>query len=179
MYHGDERLMKMLSETTGLEKLKEIREGFRSAVGVFERNAAPCATCKTPGACCLDEHFVNVRITRLEAVAIRDTIDELQDAKREEIVRKVNAAIERNDLKNDPNGTYACPLYDRRIGCLVHETAKPLPCIHHACYERKKDLPPDEILELAEIDVERLNFKVYGRWPLTQSLPVAIQKVSS
>ena len=39
---------------------------------------------------------------------------------------------------------------------LVHAEAKPLPCIHHACYENEKDLPPDELLAEHEGLVNRI-----------------------
>ena len=169
--------MKMLSETKGLTRLKGIRDEFRSAVGVYEQNAAACATCLTPGACCLDEHFVNVRISRLEAVAVRNVLADLPIDQREEVLLKIAATIQSYGLDTETDRTFACPLYDREVGCLVHQTAKPFPCMHHACYERKVELPPDELLDDAELCVERLNLHVYGRSLPLMPLPVAIQKV--
>ena len=157
--------------------LGTIRDEFRSAAGVYERMALACSNCSTPGACCLDEHFVNVRISRLEGVAICKALDELGDGRREEVLRRINDAIDGYGLSADADKTYACPLYDRTVGCLVHETTKPLPCINHACYERKEDLPPDDLLDDAELTVERLNRRVYGSAQALLPLPIAIQRV--
>jgi hypothetical protein len=167
----------MISETRALRMLGTIRNEFRSEVGVYERNALACKNCSTPGACCLDEHFVNVRITRLEGVAIRNELDKLGDELRDNVLSRVDQVVDRYELNSGVNRTYSCPLYDRKAGCLVHETAKPLPCIHHACYEKKDDLPPDDLLDKAESSVERLNQKVYGSAQVLLPLPIAIQKV--
>lgn len=135
--------------------MSAIREEFRHDISTrFEHRAKPCSTCNTP--CCLDEHFVNVRISRLEAAAIRKAVTTLSTEVREAVNERLS--------KIDPHAEfYACPLYQRGIGCLVHETAKPLPCIAHACYERKEDLPPDELLSEREIEIDALNRQVYGR----------------
>ena len=66
--------MKTISQTSALLHLTEIREDLREGVTGYEHRAKSCITCDTPGACCLDEHFVNVRISRLEAVAIGNVI---------------------------------------------------------------------------------------------------------
>jgi hypothetical protein len=149
--------MKPLSETTGIERLAKIRCEFRSEIAAkFEHRAKPCSTCKTPGVCCLDEHFVNVRVSRLEAAAMRNAVSRLDE--------KVRSSVSARLAKIQPDSEfYACPLYQPGVGCLVHETAKPLPCIAHACYERKEDLPPDELLSEREIEIDDLNRRVYGR----------------
>ena len=149
--------MRLVSESTGLEKLRKIRKDFRQEIAArFEHRAKPCSTCETPGACCLDEHFVNVRISRLEAAAIKNAVAGLDD--------ELRSAIDERLSKIDPAAEfYACPLYQKGVGCLVHETAKPLPCIAHACYERKEDLPPDDLLSEREIEIDALNRQVYGR----------------
>ena len=149
--------MRLISESTGLEKLRQIRRDFRQEIAVrFEHRAKPCSTCETPGACCLDEHFVNVRISRLESAAIKNALAGLDD--------ELRSAIDERLSRIDPDSDfYACPLYQKGIGCLVHETAKPLPCIAHACYERKEDLPPDELLAERETEIDALNRQVYGR----------------
>jgi len=173
--------MKRLSETVALEKLRGLRERFRDGIlSEYEHNAAPCSTCSTPGACCLDAHFVNVRISRLEAVAIRRAIDDLPAGKRDEVDRKINDSIATFKLDEYGNRrkTFACPLFDRETGCLVHESGKPLPCIHHACYESEEDLPPDEVLDESELNVERLNRRVYGRSLPLLPLPVAVRNAS-
>lgn len=152
--------VKVIYEQKGIEKLSAIREVFRQDITTrFEHRAKPCSTCMTP--CCLDEHFVNVRISRLEAAAIRKAIATLD--------RGLRSAIDERLSKIDPHAEfYACPLYQRGVGCLVHETAKPLPCIVHACYEKREDLPPDELLGEREAMIDRLNQRVYGRsQPLT------------
>lgn len=149
--------MKPISETAGIEKLGRIREEFAREVRLgYEHKARSCSTCETPGACCLDEHFVNVRISRLEAAAIRSSIEALDRTIRAEIDSRLAAIPDTAEF-------YACPLYQAGVGCLVHATAKPLPCIAHACYERKEDLPPAELLDEREVEIDRLNRRVYGR----------------
>jgi len=61
--------MKPISQTQALERLKNIQADLRSEISNFESRAKSCLTCDTPGACCLDAHFVNVHISRLEAGA--------------------------------------------------------------------------------------------------------------
>lgn len=149
--------MKPIAEGRAIEALSRIQEDFREDIaGGFEHRAKPCSACVTPGACCLDEHFVNVRVSRLEAVAIRKAVGELGESERSSVEGRL-AAI-------SPNAEfYPCPLFEPGAGCLVHATAKPLPCIAHACYERGEDLPPDELLSERELEIDRLNQRVYGR----------------
>ncbi|MFN6963554.1 MAG: hypothetical protein ACK4S4_07290 [Pyrinomonadaceae bacterium] len=168
--------MKRLGETRAIEMLRERREAFRAQIAeTFEHRAKPCSTCETRGACCTDEHFVNVRITRLEAAAIRRAVDKLTDEKRIAVRRRAEAAIERFGLK-DGGERFACPLFEPSDGCLVHAEAKPFPCIQHACYERRADVPPDELLDEAELFVHRLNLRVYGARHAPLPLPLALAR---
>lgn len=172
--------MKIISETKGIERLAETRAGFsRDIRDGFEHKAKPCAECEAPGACCLDAHFVNVRISRLEAAAIRQALNDLSPEKKYAVFERVENAIDRFDLTSPQDSsakTYSCPLFEYGVGCLVHNTAKPLPCIAHACYENQKDLPPDELLAEREIEIVRLNQRVYGRSAPLLPLPVAISR---
>ncbi|MEO8647977.1 MAG: hypothetical protein ABI539_02305 [Acidobacteriota bacterium] len=174
--------MKLLSKTLALKKLALLREGFAQVIkGSYESRAKSCAACTTPGACCLDEHFVNVRITTLEAVAIRKTIDQFDERRRLAVYERVDQTVVKFGLsKGDDVGqqTYACPLFEAGRGCLVHETAKPLPCIHHACYEKRADLPPDRLLDEGEEKIARLNARVYGRKTAVLPLPVMISRTA-
>jgi hypothetical protein len=172
--------MKLVSETRGIEKLRQIRSKFAAEIRQsYEYKAKPCATCESPGICCRDEHYVNVRITRLEGAAIIRRLDELDEARRNEVYERVNEAIEKYNLSDSRDSflkTYACPLFEKGVGCLVHDSAKPLPCIAHACYENEADLPPSEMLEEREIAVAELNRRVYGTESLPASLPVAVAR---
>jgi hypothetical protein len=173
--------MKPLGEKRALEKLHALKTSFAARVkNDYEHRAKSCVTCETPGACCLDAHFVNVHITRLEAVAIRGVIDGLTN--RDEINKRVDETIEKYELSNDGDSfskTYACPLFEKGIGCIVHERGKPLPCIAHACYENKEDLPPDELVVEQEGLVEKLNELTYRKKTRWRPLPVAINALSS
>jgi hypothetical protein len=167
--------MKFISETKGLLQLAEIRREFAEEVRErYEHRAKPCSACETPGACCLDEHFVNVRVTRLEARAISKSVYELPAELREKVLSRARRAVERHGLEiaDGELRTYACPLFEKGIGCLVHDTAKPLPCIAHACYERKEYLPPDELLAEREIRIAELNRRVYGKEEPPLPIPV-------
>ena len=104
--------------------------------------------------------FVNVHITRLEAAAIRETLGKLGVKREKEIYERVEETIEKYNLTAEGDTftqKFACPLFERSIGCLVHSEGKPAPCIQHACYENKEDLPPDELQEEVENGIERLN----------------------
>ena len=177
MRHGKRKL----SETRALKVLQELRDKFRRSISDrFEFRAKSCSRCDTPGACCLDAHFVNVRISRLEATAIRRVLDGLDQVDRARIYERIDESVRRFRLEGSGDSlTYACPLYESGVGCLVHDTAKPLPCIQHACYERKEDVPPDELLAAAEIEVAKLNQRVYGRQQTLLPLPVAIKKLDA
>src|ERR1044072_5672090 len=171
--------MKMLSEKRALAKLQKLKNDYRETIkNGYEHKAKSCETCETKGACCLDAHFVNVHITRLEAVAIREALKKLGEEKQREIYARVEKTVEKYDLKLEGDTfaqTFACPLFEKNVGCLVHQDAKPAPCIQHACYERKEDLPPDELLEKTENLTERLAQKAYGQSPGGLPLPVRLK----
>lgn len=169
--------MKYQSRQKALAELEGVRKKFQAQISEFERRAADCALCTTPGACCLDAHFVNVRVSHLEADAITDSISNLPEKIKRRVLNRAKDAAERYTLSaaNEPDEmTYACPLFEPGIGCLVHNKAKPLPCIAHACYSSAEDLPPDELLETAEQKVVQLNESVYGRTWLPEPIPIAI-----
>jgi hypothetical protein len=174
--------MKPISETRALEKLQTLKTDFASRVKTdFESNAKSCATCETPGACCLDAHFVNVQITRLEAVAIRNTIGKLSEQIQTRVLTRIDETISEYELSSEGDTfskTYACPLFEKGIGCLVHHEGKPLPCIAHACYENKNDLPPDELVAEQEGLVEKLNELTYRKPVTWLPLPIAVRIVS-
>ncbi len=171
--------MKLLSETKALEKLHRLKTDFSGRIKRdYEHRAKSCMTCATKGACCQDAHFVNVHVTRLEAVAIRRTIGSLDEEKRAAVFRRVEEAISKYDLLSPGDSfakTYACPLFEKGVGCLVHERGKPLPCIAHACYENKEDLPPDGLLAEHEGLVEKLHEVTYGNSATWMPLPIAIR----
>lgn len=173
--------MKFLSETTAKEILDEARATLREAVSVHEVRAKDCDTCETRGLCCTDVHFVNVRITPLEAKAIAGHIENLPEESRSEIKTRVAKSIEALERAYDggeTSGFYSCPLFDEKLGCSVHEV-KPGPCIHHACYEKKSDLPPMQSLHEYEEAVASLNRRVYGKGVIALPTPIAIGKILS
>jgi len=119
--------------------------------------------------CCTDAHFVNVHITRLEAVAIRRTLERtprLTLERRRAVYARAHAVVARYDLRASSGDTYAqtysCPLFEPGVGCLVHRRAKPAPCIQHACYDNWEDVPALDLQWQAERRVEQLNTNVYG-----------------
>jgi hypothetical protein len=171
-------MKKMLSRTEAVNRLRAVRNGLRKAVrSGYEHRAKQCAACDTPGACCLDEHFVNVKITRLEAEAIVEELKKLGPVKQAAVAVRAADAIERYWLLENYDATYACPLYEPGKGCLVHASAKPLPCIVHACYEDPADLPPDSLLADAETQVIKLNERTYGQRTASGPLPVMISRI--
>ena len=171
--------MKRISEKSALLKINHLKTDFAERIkSGYEHKAKNCLTCETQGACCLDAHFVNVHITRLEAAAIRRVLARFSDEKQAEIFSRIAETIEKYDLTSGGDTfaqTYACPLFEKGTGCVVHEEGKPLPCIQHACYENKQDLPPDELLAEQEGRVEKLNRLTYGKPAQWLPLPVAMQ----
>jgi hypothetical protein len=121
---------------------------------------------------------VNVHITPLEAAAIRERLDILDNERRASVHRRVDEAIQKYALKGEGDTfaqTFACPLFETGTGCLVHGDAKPLPCITHACYERKEDLPPDELLAEQEAIVDKMNERLYAKPTRWLALPIALR----
>lgn len=161
--------MRKLSEAEALARLQRSKAAFQTHVKLnFEHRALDCRVCPTPGVCCTDAHFVNVHITRLEAVAIRETIartPRLTEDERRAVYNRARAAVERYDLGAAGDTfaqTFACPLFVKDTGCLVHKRAKPAPCIQHACYDDWADVPPVSLQWREERRVEQLNTEVYG-----------------
>jgi hypothetical protein len=161
--------MRTLSEADALARLQRSKAAFQTHVKLnFEHRAQDCRTCPTPGVCCTDAHFVNVHITRLEAVAVRETLartPRLTDEERRAVYARARAAVEHYDLTTAGDTfaqTYSCPLFVPGAGCLVHRRAKPAACIQHACYDDWGDVPPTDSQWREERRVEQLNREVYG-----------------
>ena len=174
--------MKFTGQSESLRNLKELKRRYQVLLqDEYEPKAKSCVTCPVQGSCCTDAHFVNVHITRLEAVAIRETLGELDEAKQREIFERAAETVEKYDLENSADSfkqTFSCPLFEKGAGCLVHKSAKPVPCIQHACYETADDLPPDELQTANENLIERLNAKTYGKNWSWLPLPVWLEKVN-
>ena len=173
--------MKRLTLNQALNRLKRLKQSYKSFVKTnFEHKAKDCLTCETKGVCCTDSHFVNVHITRLEANAIQKTLDKLPQEKQAEIYERNKVTIDEYKLSSSGetfSQKYSCPLFEKSIGCIVHKEAKPIPCITHACYENKEDLPPDELQIRQEKSVERLNSQTYGNAWNWLPLPIWLEKL--
>jgi hypothetical protein len=161
--------MKRLTEAAALARLRREKSAFQTHIKfTYEHAARSCKSCPTPGVCCTDAHFVNVHITRLEAVAIRETLQRtprLDEAARRAVYVRARATVAHYNLRASGDTfaqTYSCPLFAPGVGCLVHARAKPAPCVQHACYDRWEDVPPAELQWRTESRVERLNERAYG-----------------
>jgi hypothetical protein len=165
--------MKLIPKARALTTLKQIKDDLNTRVAPYESKAQPCSTCDTPGACCLDEHFVNVHISKLEATAINEVINKLPAIRRAAVHERISNTA--SQLENKTDTTYACPLYEKGTGCLVHHEAKPVPCIIHACYANREDLPPDALQDAAELAIDKLNTRVFARSQPLEPLPVAVK----
>ena len=171
--------MKYLSETESLKRLSEVKAAFQAGIKTnYELRAKNCLTCETQGICCTDAHFVNVHITRLEAKAIENILDGLGAEKRNEVIERAKAAVEKYRLDTNGDATYSCPLFEPSVGCLVHKEAKPIPCIQHACYENKDDLPPDALQFEQEEMVQNLNTQTYGDKWTWAAIPVWLARLT-
>ncbi|HEV2864205.1 MAG TPA: hypothetical protein VGX48_24620 [Pyrinomonadaceae bacterium] len=161
--------MRKLSEAAALARLRRGKALFQTSIKLgYERRAQDCKTCPTPGVCCTDAHFVNVHITRLEAVAIRDTLartPRLTHEERRAVYARARDAVTRYRLSASGDTfaqTFSCPLFVKGTGCLVHSRAKPAPCVHHACYDNWEDVPPQDLEWREERRMEQLNTEAYG-----------------
>lgn len=174
--------MKTLSETKAIKKVKNLKTEYKKLISdKFEHRAKSCLICETQGVCCLDEHFVNVHITKLEAVLIEKNLKKFSLEKQNEIYERIENAIEKYDLNSEGDTfqkTFACPFFEKNTGCLIHEV-KPIPCVQHACYERREDLPPDELQTETEKKIERLNEQTYKTFAAWLPLPVWISKLKN
>ena len=154
-----------MSEKEALARLAKVKDSYRTRIqNNYEIKAKDCLTCEPQGACCLDGHFVNVHITRLEATAMQKVLHQLPESKQLEISHRITETIKKYELRDCGDSfsqTFACPLFEKGSGCLVHGV-KPAPCIQHACYERKEDLPPDELEVEVEAKIDRLNQQTFG-----------------
>ncbi len=173
--------MKRLTVNRALKGLKSLKQSYKSLINKrFEHKAKDCLTCEVQGICCTDAHFVNIHITRLEAVAIQKTIEELPIKTQTEIYERNEATIEKYDLSSEGDTfsqKFSCPLFEKGVGCIVHKEAKPIPCITHACYENKEDLPPDELQTRQEKSVERINSQTFGNAWDWLPLPIWLEKI--
>jgi len=161
--------MRKLTEREALARLKRGKAAFQTHIKLnFEHRAKDCRACPTPGVCCTDAHFVNVHITRLEAVAIREALaltPRLDEGDRRAVYGRAREAVGRYGLSASgftEAQTFACPLFVKGTGCLVHRRAKPAPCVQHACYETWADVPPLDTQWREERRIERLNAETYG-----------------
>src|SRR5205085_827617 len=86
-------------ERSALAQLQRVKAAYQSFVKLnYEHAAQDCRTCPTRGVCCTDEHFVNVHITRLEAVAIRAHVERtprLDEKRRHDVYERAREAVER------------------------------------------------------------------------------------
>ena len=101
----------------------------------------------------------------------------LQESKQNELKEKIAKTVNKFQLtaENSFEKTFSCPLFEKEVGCLIHPV-KPVPCIQHACYERREDLPPDKLQEETEAKIDRLNQQTFGQaeW---LPLPLWLQKL--
>src|SRR5215212_7012890 len=91
------------SEEEALAQLQRVKSAYQSFIKLnYEHAAEDCRTCPTRGVCCTDAHFVNVHVTRLEAVAIRETIartPRLNEAGRRAVYERARLAVRRYNLR--------------------------------------------------------------------------------
>src|SRR3954469_12592765 len=105
-------------ERVALARLQRVKASYQSFIKLnYEHEAEDCLTCPTRGVCCTDAHFVNVNITRLEAVAIRETLartPRLDEKGRRAVYERAHGAVELYGLSAAGDTfaqTFSCPLY--------------------------------------------------------------------
>jgi hypothetical protein len=176
--------MKKLAEGAALVQLRRTKQHFASYINQhYTAKAKDCRTCQT--VCCADDHFVNVNITRLEALAIWRTLHNsprISPQLRQQLLQRAAATVLKYRLSNTGDTfqqTYSCPLFEPGIGCVVHWKAKPAPCIQHGCYEDWQDLPDMTQFQRVERRVERLNTQVYPHQAVEYApIPVWLMRIA-
>lgn len=156
-----------MPEAKALVQLRRAKQGFSDYIAKnYAAKAKDCRTCST--ICCQDSDFVNINITRLEALAIWQTLKNSSRVSKEkfiEILERTRQTVHKYKLSaigDTFSQTYSCPLFEPNIGCLVHWKAKPAPCIQHGCYDDWRDLPDTKEFARVEKRVEQLTDRVYG-----------------
>lgn len=177
--------MKKIEEAEALTRLRLVKQRFADYINRnYAFRAFDCSKCPTP--CCAEAQFVNVNITRLEAIAVWRTLQNsprISPEKFAEVFERARTAVDKYRLSNQGDTfkqTYSCPLFERGAGCLVHWKAKPAPCIQHGCYENWQDLPDTAEFARVERRVEQLNQRVYGDnrdWGY-QTIPVWLKRIA-
>ncbi|MCS6885694.1 MAG: hypothetical protein RMM17_04990 [Acidobacteriota bacterium] len=159
-----------------LVQLRRTKQRFAAYISQnYAHKARDCRTCSEQ--CCNDAEFVNVNITRLEAVAMLLTLlrsPRIGKEKYEQIITRARSCVAKYQLSkygDTFSRTYACPLFEPKQGCLVHWKAKPAACIQHGCYEDWRDLPDEIEMRRVEAFVARLNRAIYGE---TQWAPIPV-----
>lgn len=173
-----------VAKATALARLRRLKQRFAQYIGkTYGHLAADCAVCPTP--CCADAQFVNVHVVRLEAEAMLETLRRSPKHgpdKVREVVARARAAVARYGLTETGDTfaqTYACPLFERGVGCLVHWKAKPAACIQHGCYERWEDLPETGTQRAVERRAAALDESVHGAPAVWLPIPLWIAKLSA
>ncbi|MEW6734925.1 MAG: hypothetical protein AB1489_26785 [Acidobacteriota bacterium] len=177
--------MRDLEEAKALVQLRRSKQRFAQYIqDNYAYKAVDCRTCTT--ICCIDDHFVNINITRLEARAIWQTLSNsprISAEKFNEIIKRARQLVEKYRLTTQGETfrqTYSCPLYESGIGCLVHWKAKPAPCIQHGCYENWQDLPDTAEFARVERRIEQINEQVYRNKQETDyaTIPVWLSRLA-
>jgi len=172
-----------MQEPKALIQLRRAKQNFADYINRnYAFKAFDCRKCTN--VCCADPNFMNVNITRLEAVAIWRTLNSTPRLSREqvsEVVARARAAVDKYSLSFNGDTfkqTYSCPLFEPGIGCLVHWKAKPAPCIQYGCYENWQDLPDTVQFSRVERRVEQLNERVYGDKQDYATIPVWLSRIA-
>jgi hypothetical protein len=107
-------------------------------------------------------------------------LQKLPIEKQKEIYCRIEQTIENYDLKSSGDTfaqTFACPLFEKEIGCLVHASGKTRR-VHSACVLRKQTgFAARRVTVGSRNEIERLNeqtYKTSARW---LSLPVFLHLV--
>ncbi len=172
------------SVAKALARLRRLKQRFARYIGrAYGHLAADCAVCPTP--CCADAQFVNVNIVRLEAEAMLAALRQSPrqgPEKAREVIARARRAVARHGLTEAGDTfekTYACPLFERGVGCLVHWKAKPAACIQHGCYERWEDLPETGTQRKVERQVAALDEATHGAPSVWLPIPLWLAKLAA
>jgi Fe-S-cluster containining protein len=150
----------------------------RALVRASGRAAARVRSCDGCPAKCCRAGLNSMKITRIEAEALRRRLVGPDLAPLvPEILRRAEAEVARRGLKDGPSATYDCPLLSPTGRCLVHGPAQPAGCL---TFRPVPDGGCDHDLPLfhrKEPEIARAERAAWGRLAPVLSIPEALLRL--
>jgi Fe-S-cluster containining protein len=158
--------------------LVELASVKRALVRASDRAAREVRSCEGCPAKCCRVGFNSMKITRIEAEALRRRLAKPDLAPLlPEILRRAEEEVRTRGLATDPDATYDCPLLSPEGRCLVHGPAQPAGCL---TFRPVSDGGCDHDLPLfhrREPEIAKAERAAWGRLAPVLSIPEAIVRL--